>query len=35
MPAPYMGVYAASKHAVEDLSESLDHEVHQFGIRVM
>jgi len=34
LPAPYMGVYAASKHAVEGLSESLDHEVRQFGIRV-
>jgi len=26
--------YAASKHAVEGLSETLDHEVRQFGIRV-
>jgi NAD(P)-dependent dehydrogenase (short-subunit alcohol dehydrogenase family) len=34
LPAPYMGVYAATKHAVEGLSESLDHEVRQFGIRV-
>jgi NAD(P)-dependent dehydrogenase (short-subunit alcohol dehydrogenase family) len=34
LPAPYMGVYAASKHAVEGLSESLDHEVRQFGIRI-
>lgn len=34
LPAPYMGLYAASKHAVEGLSESLDHEVRQFGIRV-
>ncbi|KHL56957.1 oxidoreductase [Xanthomonas cannabis] len=34
LPAPYMGVYAASKHAVEGLSESLDHELRQFGIRV-
>jgi short-subunit dehydrogenase len=29
-----MGVYAASKHAVEGLSESLDHELRQFGVRV-
>lgn len=34
LPSPYMGVYAASKHALEGLSESLDHEVRQFGIRV-
>ncbi|WNV06301.1 oxidoreductase [Candidatus Methylospira mobilis] len=35
LPAPYAGLYAASKHAVEGLSESLDHEVRQFGIRVV
>ena len=35
IPAPYMGLYAASKHAVEGLSESLDHEVRKFGIRVV
>jgi NAD(P)-dependent dehydrogenase (short-subunit alcohol dehydrogenase family) len=34
IPAPYMGLYAASKHAVEGLSETLDHEVRKFGIRV-
>ncbi|MCC4632132.1 MULTISPECIES: oxidoreductase [Xanthomonas] len=34
LPAPYMGVYAASKHAVEGLSETLDHELRQFGVRV-
>lgn len=35
LPAPFMGLYAASKHAVEGLSESLDHEVRNFGIRVV
>ncbi|GAB4089720.1 oxidoreductase [Hydrogenophaga soli] len=35
LPAPYMGLYAASKHAVEGLSETLDHEVRNFGIRVV
>jgi len=34
LPAPYMGLYAASKHAVEGLTETLDHEMRQFGIRV-
>jgi NAD(P)-dependent dehydrogenase (short-subunit alcohol dehydrogenase family) len=35
LPAPFMGVYASTKHAVEGLSESLDHEVRAFGIRVI
>jgi NAD(P)-dependent dehydrogenase (short-subunit alcohol dehydrogenase family) len=34
LPLPYMGIYAASKHALEGYSETLDHEVRQFGIRV-
>lgn len=34
LPAPYMALYSASKHAVEGLSETLDHEVRKFGIRV-
>lgn len=34
LPAPYMALYSASKHAVEGLSETLDHELRQFGIRV-
>ena len=35
LPAPFMGLYASSKHALEGLSESLDHEVLGLGIRVM
>ncbi|GGD03713.1 SDR family oxidoreductase [Aquisalinus flavus] len=31
---PFMGVYAASKHAVEGLSDALRREVKQFGIKV-
>lgn len=34
LPAPYMAAYAASKHAIEGYSESLDHELRPFGIRV-
>lgn len=33
-PAPYSAHYAASKHALEGYSESLDHEVRSFGVRV-
>ncbi len=35
LPAPYMGLYSASKHAIEGLSETLDHELRSFGIRVV
>jgi NAD(P)-dependent dehydrogenase (short-subunit alcohol dehydrogenase family) len=35
LPAPFMGIYAGSKHALEGLSESLDHEVRSFGVRVV
>jgi len=34
IPAPYAAHYAASKHALEGYSESLDHEVRDQGIRV-
>ncbi|MDH6436506.1 NAD(P)-dependent dehydrogenase (short-subunit alcohol dehydrogenase family) [Streptomyces sp. SAI-144] len=33
IPAPYMAVYGASKHAIEGYSESLDHEVREYGVR--
>lgn len=33
LPAPYMGFYAASKHALEGFAESLDHEVRTLGVR--
>jgi NAD(P)-dependent dehydrogenase (short-subunit alcohol dehydrogenase family) len=35
VPAPFMAVYAATKHAIEGYSESLDHEVRQYGVRVL
>ncbi|KLO33414.1 oxidoreductase [Mycobacterium haemophilum] len=35
LPAPYAALYAASKHAVEGYSESLDHETREFGVRVL
>src|SRR5437764_1142480 len=34
LPAPYMAFYAATKHAIEGYSESLDHELRTRGIRV-
>jgi NAD(P)-dependent dehydrogenase (short-subunit alcohol dehydrogenase family) len=35
IPAPYMAVYASSKHALEGYSESLDHEIRDAGVRVV
>src|SRR5204863_5388130 len=34
VPAPFSALYASTKHALEGYSESLDHEVRTFGIRV-
>jgi short-subunit dehydrogenase len=34
LPMPYGALYAATKHAVEGYSESLDHELRTRGIRV-
>jgi len=35
IPAPFMAVYSATKHAVEGFSESVDHEVREYGVRVL
>ncbi len=35
IPAPFMALYAATKHALEGYSESLDHEIRSSGIRVV
>jgi NAD(P)-dependent dehydrogenase (short-subunit alcohol dehydrogenase family) len=35
LPMPYSAAYCASKHAMRGLSESVDHEVRGFGIRVI
>jgi short-subunit dehydrogenase len=34
LPAPYAALYAATKHAVEGYSESLDHALRTWGVRV-
>jgi short-subunit dehydrogenase len=34
LPMPYSALYAATKHAVEGYSESLDHELRTRGVRV-
>lgn len=35
IPAPFMGMYTASKHALEGYTETLDHEIRQFGVRAV
>jgi NAD(P)-dependent dehydrogenase (short-subunit alcohol dehydrogenase family) len=35
IPAPFGALYAATKHAIEGYSESLDHEVREYGVRVL
>jgi len=35
IPAPFNAHYSATKHAIEGYSESLDHEVRGFGVRVV
>jgi NAD(P)-dependent dehydrogenase (short-subunit alcohol dehydrogenase family) len=35
IPAPFMAIYAATKHAIDGYSESVDHELREHGIRVL
>jgi short-subunit dehydrogenase len=35
LPGPFLGLYAGTKHALEALSESLDHEVRSLGVRAV
>jgi NAD(P)-dependent dehydrogenase (short-subunit alcohol dehydrogenase family) len=35
VPSPFMTVYVSTKHAVEGYSGSLDHEVREYGVRVL
>jgi short-subunit dehydrogenase len=35
IPSPYNALYTSTKHAIEGYSESLDHELRTFGIRVV
>ncbi len=35
VPTPFSGIYCASKHAVEAVSDALHYELHQFGIRAV
>lgn len=35
IPSPFNAFYASTKHAIEGYSESVDHEVRSFGVRVV
>ena len=35
VPGPYMASYAATKHAIEGYSESVDHELREHGVRML
>src|SRR3954468_19069572 len=35
IPAPFMALYPATKHAVEGYSESVDHELREHGVRML
>ena len=34
IPAPFSALYSSTKHALEGYSDSLDHEVRTFGVRI-
>ncbi|GAA4710330.1 Short-chain dehydrogenase [Promicromonospora umidemergens] len=35
VPSPFMALYVATKYAVEGYAQSLDHEVREYGVRVL
>ena len=35
IPAPFTAIYAATKHAIEGYSESVDHELREHGVRML
>jgi short-subunit dehydrogenase len=35
IPLPYMGIYLATKHALEGYTETIDHEIRQFVVRAI
>src|SRR5205085_8673593 len=35
IPVPFMALYASSKHALEGYSQSVDHELREYGVRVL
>lgn len=35
LPAPSLGIYGATKYAIEGFTETLDHEVRPFGVRAL
>jgi short-subunit dehydrogenase len=35
IPAPFMATYAATKHAIEGYTESVHHEVREYGVRAV
>ena len=35
IPVPFMALYASTKHALEGYSQSVDHELREYGVRVL